>query len=81
MPAMSYQRILVTYAAFTQHIGFYPTPTAVKAFATDLQGFKTAKGSIQFPIDRPLPLSLIRRITSFRVRESREGDKKWRSSR
>ena len=79
MPAYSYKRILVTYAAFTRHIGFYPTPSAVSAFAAQLSKFKTAKGSIQFPLDAPLPLALIRKITAFRVRESKNEDKKWRS--
>lgn len=79
MPAFSYRRILVIFAAFNYHIGFYPTPSAVKAFAKNLSRFKTAKGSIQFRLEKPLPLSLIRRITEFRVRESKEEDKKWRS--
>ena len=79
MPAYSHKRILVTYAAFTRHIGFYPTPSAVSAFAAQLSKFKTAKGSIQFPLDAPLPLALIRKITAFRVRESKNEDKKWRS--
>lgn len=79
MPAFSYRRILVTFAAFKHHIGFYPTPSAVKAFEKELSRFKTAKGSIQFPLDKPLPLPLIRKITAFRVRESNEEDKKWRS--
>jgi uncharacterized protein YdhG (YjbR/CyaY superfamily) len=79
MPAFSYQRILVTFAAFKHHIGFYPTPSAVKAFANDLSKFATAKGSIQFPIEKPLPLPLIRKITAFRVRESVEEDEKWRT--
>jgi uncharacterized protein YdhG (YjbR/CyaY superfamily) len=79
MPAYSYRRILVTFAAHKQHIGFYPTPPAVKAFAKELSAFETAKGSIQFPLDQPLPLSLIRKITAFRVRESVEEDKKWKS--
>src|SRR5215470_9921775 len=70
MPAFSYKRILVTFAAFKQHIGFYPTPSAVKAFAQDLAKFKTAGNSIQFPLANPLPLSLIRKITAFRVQES-----------
>lgn len=48
MPAVSYRRILVMYAGFKRHIGFYPTPSAVRAFKKDLAGFKTAKGSIQF---------------------------------
>jgi uncharacterized protein YdhG (YjbR/CyaY superfamily) len=79
MPAFSYRRILVTFAAFQHHIGFYPTPSAVKAFAKDLSRFATAKGSIQFPLEKPLPLPLIRKITVFRVRESIEQDKKWRT--
>jgi uncharacterized protein YdhG (YjbR/CyaY superfamily) len=79
MPAFTYRRILVTFAAFKDHIGFYPTPSAVSAFAKDLKKFDTAKGSIQFPLDKPLPLSLIRKITAFRVRESLEQDKKWRT--
>jgi uncharacterized protein YdhG (YjbR/CyaY superfamily) len=79
MPAFSYRRILVTFAAFKHHIGFYPTPSAVSAFAKDLKKFTTAKGSIQFPLDKPLPLPLIRKITAFRVRESLEQDKKWRT--
>jgi uncharacterized protein YdhG (YjbR/CyaY superfamily) len=79
MPAFSYRRILVTFAAFGHHIGFYPTPSAVSAFAKDLSRFATAKGSIQFPLEKPLPLPLIRKITAFRVRESIEDDRKWRS--
>jgi uncharacterized protein YdhG (YjbR/CyaY superfamily) len=79
MPAFSYRRILVTFAAFQHHIGFYPTPSAVKAFAKDLAKFATAKGSIQFPLEKPLPLPLIRKITAFRVRESVEQDRKWRT--
>jgi uncharacterized protein YdhG (YjbR/CyaY superfamily) len=57
----------------------YPTPSAVAAFATQLSKFKTAKGSIQFPLDKPLPVALIRKITAFRVRESVGKDEKWRS--
>jgi uncharacterized protein YdhG (YjbR/CyaY superfamily) len=52
MPAFSYRRILVTFAAFKHHIGFYPTPSAVRAFAKDLSKFVTAKGSIQFPLEK-----------------------------
>jgi uncharacterized protein YdhG (YjbR/CyaY superfamily) len=79
MPAFSYRRILVTFAAFRHHIGFYPTPSAVKAFAKELAKFKTAKGSIQFPLDKPLPLPLIRKIIKFRVKESLSEDKKWKT--
>ncbi len=79
MPAYSYKRILVTFAVFRHHIGFYPTPSAVKAFTNELSNYKTAKGSIQFPLDQKLPLSLIRKITKHRVRESLKSDKKWRT--
>ncbi|MGD1045628.1 MAG: DUF1801 domain-containing protein [Bacteroidota bacterium] len=79
MPAFSSRRILVAFAAFKHHIGFYPTPSAVKTFAKHLSTFKTAKGSIRFPLEKPLPLPLIRKITVFRVRESNEEDRKWRS--
>ena len=79
MPAFSYQRILVMYAGFKHHVGFYPTPSALIAFKQNLLNYKTAKGSIQFPLDKPLPLALIRKMTQFRVKESKEMDKKWRS--
>jgi uncharacterized protein YdhG (YjbR/CyaY superfamily) len=79
MPAFSHRRILVTFAAHKHHIGFYPTPSAVSAFSKDLSKFATARGSIQFPLDKPLPLALIRKITAFRVRESVQQDKKWRT--
>jgi uncharacterized protein YdhG (YjbR/CyaY superfamily) len=81
MPAFSYHRILVTFAAFEHHIGFYPTPSAVKAFAKELSKFATASSSIQFPLDKPLPLPLIRKITEFRVQESTQEDAKWRTGR
>ncbi len=79
MPAYSYHRILVTFAVFKRHIGFYPTPSAVEAFEESLAKYKTAKGSIQFPLDKPLPLSLISKLTKFRVQESLAVDTKWRS--
>ena len=79
MPAFSYRRILVMFAAFKHHIGFYPTPSAVRAFANNLSKFATAKGSIQFPLEKLLPLPLIRKITAFRVRESIEEDRKWKT--
>jgi len=79
MPAFSYRRILVTFKAFKRHIGLYPTPSAVKAFAKELAKFTTASASIQFPLDKPLPLALIRKITAFRVQESIEEDAKWRT--
>ena len=79
MPAYSYQKILVTFAVFKKHIGFYPMPSAIKAFTKGLADYKTAKGSIQFPHDKPLPLTLIKKIVQFRVKESKEGTIKWKS--
>jgi len=79
MPAFSYKRILITFAAFKHHIGLYPTPSVVKAFASELSKFVTADASIRFPLEDPLPLTLIRKITAFRVRESLEEDGKWRT--
>jgi uncharacterized protein YdhG (YjbR/CyaY superfamily) len=79
MPAYSYQKILVTFAVFKKHIGFYPMPSAIKRFAKDLTKYKTAEGSVQFPLDKSLPISLIKKIVKFRVGESKEGTIKWRS--
>jgi len=79
MPAYSYQKILITFAVFKNHIGFYPMPSAVKVFKKDLVKYKTAEGSIQFPHDKPLPIPLIKRIVKFQVKESKEGIIKWRS--
>jgi len=78
MPAFSFDRILVTFKAFKNHIGFYPTPSALKAFAKKLSDYKTGEGSIQFPHDKPLPLKLIEEITAYRVMESKEFDAKWK---
>ena len=70
MPSFSYQRILVTFAAFKHHIGFFPTPLAVKAFGKNLSKFKTGKGSIQFPLEKPVPFELVNKIVRFRVTEN-----------
>lgn len=79
MPAYSYQKILVTFAVFKKHIGFYPMPSAIKAFSKELAKYKTAEGSVQFPLGEPLPLPLIKKIVKFRVKESKEEVIKWRS--
>ena len=60
---------LVHFAAFAKHIGFYPTPNGIEAFKDDLAPYSTAKGSAQFPLGKPIPNDLIRRIVEFRVRE------------
>lgn len=79
MPAFSYDRILVTFAAFKKHIGLYPTPSAVTKFKKELVKFKTARGSIQFPLDKPLPITLITKIAKFRAKELKAKDKKWKT--
>ncbi|HNP23320.1 MAG TPA: DUF1801 domain-containing protein [Panacibacter sp.] len=78
MPAYSYSRILVTFAVFKNHIGFYPTPSAILKFAKDLAKYHKAESSVQFPHDKPLPLTLIKKITRFRVKESQQNDAKWK---
>ena len=62
---------LVHFAAFKHHVGFYPTPSGIVTFKDELTSYQSAKGSVQFPIDKPMPLSLIRKIVTFRVREAR----------
>jgi len=62
-------RHLVHFAGHVRHVGFYPTSSGVTAFATELGPYKHAKGSVRFPLDRPLPSDLIRRIVAFRVSE------------
>ena len=61
---------LIHFGAYKSHIGFYPAPSAMKAFACELAEYECAKGSVRFPIDRPLPLVLISEIVRFRVREN-----------
>lgn len=70
MPTFVYNGNLVHFAAFKNHIGFYPAPTGMIAFEKDLAPYKQGKGSVQFPIDEPLPLKLITRITKWRVQEN-----------
>lgn len=70
MPAFAFKGNLAYFAAHANHIGFYPTSSGVEAFRKELMGFKCAKGSIQFPIDKPLPLDLITRIVIFRLKEN-----------
>ena len=78
MPAYSYKRILVTFAVFKNHIGFYPTPSVIKVFEKKLEKYKTAESSVQFPHDEKLPLSLIEKMVKFRVKESLMDDAKWK---
>jgi len=68
--------MLVWFAAHTNHIGLYPRASAIEAFADKLKTYKFAKGSIQFPFDKPLPLDLITEIVKFRVGEILQKNKK-----
>jgi uncharacterized protein YdhG (YjbR/CyaY superfamily) len=69
MPAFKQNRILVYYAAYKNHIGFYPTPSGITTFEARLTNHKYSKGAIQFPIDQALPKELIEEIVKFRIEE------------
>ncbi len=69
IPTFKLNGNLVHFAAYKKHIGFYPAPSGIKTFEKELSSFKSAKGSVQFPHDQPLPLELITRIVKFRVEE------------
>jgi uncharacterized protein YdhG (YjbR/CyaY superfamily) len=70
MPAFKLNGILVYFAAFKKHIGFFPTASGVAAFKKDLEGYKSSKGTIQFPLEKPIPYALIEKIVDYRVREN-----------
>jgi len=78
MPAFRLNGILVWFAAYKNHIGFYPHSSGIKVFKTELSKYKTSKGAIQFPIDKPLPFELIAEIVKFRVIEDMEKVKQKR---
>jgi uncharacterized protein YdhG (YjbR/CyaY superfamily) len=70
MPTYTLNNVnLVHFAAFKSHIGFYPTPVGMDTFKNDLAGYKTGKGSVQFPLDQPMPFDLIKRIVEFRIED------------
>lgn len=70
MPTFMYKGNLVYFAAFKSHIGFYSIPTGNKDFEKEFSAYKTGKGSIQFPMDQPMPLKLITKIVKFRVKQN-----------
>jgi uncharacterized protein YdhG (YjbR/CyaY superfamily) len=70
MPAFALKGNLVWFAAFKNHIGFYPMPSGTEAFKKELSIYEGSKGTVRFPIDKPLPLKLISRIVKFRVAEN-----------
>jgi uncharacterized protein YdhG (YjbR/CyaY superfamily) len=72
MPAYKLNGILVWFAGHKNHIGFYPMASGIATFKNELSVYKSAKGSVQFPLNRPLPLVLITKIIKFRVKENLE---------
>jgi uncharacterized protein YdhG (YjbR/CyaY superfamily) len=72
MPAFRFHGILVYFAGYKNHIGFYPTSSGISVFKEELSGYKNAKGSVQFPLNQPLPIELISNIVKFRVKENLE---------
>ena len=71
LPTFVQDGILVHFGAFKTHIGLYALPTAHAKFQRELAGYRSGKGSVQFPLDQPMPLALITRMVQFRVREDR----------
>lgn len=76
-PVFEEKRILFAYAAFKSHLSFMPTPSSLAPFKKELATYTTGKGSIQFPYDKPLPKTLIRKIAGHRAKDVRENDARW----
>ena len=76
IPAFKFHGLLVWFAGHSKHIGFYPRVSAIEAFKKELSAYKGAKGSVQFPFDKPVPFGLVTKIVKFRVRENLEKEKK-----
>lgn len=72
MPAFKFHGMLVYFAGYKKHIGFYSLPSGHKAFEKELSIYKQGKGSVQFPLDKPMPLALIKKMVKFRVQENLE---------
>ncbi|MBX4201589.1 DUF1801 domain-containing protein [Candidatus Saccharibacteria bacterium] len=70
IPTFTLRGNLVHFAVYKTHVGFYPGAEPIKKFASEITGFKTSKGTIQFPLDKPLPLALVTKITKFRAQEN-----------
>ena len=76
MPTYTMGKNLAHFAAFKNHIGFYPTPNGISSFEKQLSKYKRAKGSVQFPIDEPIPIALIKKIVEYRVKEQKKKNAK-----
>lgn len=76
MPTFKLNGNLVHFAAFKNHIGFYPIPSGIEAFKNELSPYKSAKGSVHFPLNKPIPFDLVEKIVIFRVKENLEKKKR-----
>lgn len=72
MPTFYLNGNLVHFAAFKQHIGFYPTPSGTEHFQKELSPYKTSKGTVRFPLDQPIPFDLVTKMVNFRVAENKQ---------
>jgi uncharacterized protein YdhG (YjbR/CyaY superfamily) len=70
IPTFKLNGNLVFFAAYRNHIGFYPTPSAIEAFKKELSPFEQSKGTVRFPLDKPIPFDLVKKIVKFRVKEN-----------
>lgn len=75
IPTFKLKGNLVHFAAFKNHIGFYPTPSAIEAFRKELSPYEVAKGSVKFPINEPIPFGLVKKIVEYRVQEIKDTEK------
>ena len=75
IPTFKLNGYLVHFAAFKNHIGFYPGSKAIEVFKKELKSYKSSKGAVQFPLDKPIPLPLIRKIVKYKVGESSQKEK------
>ena len=76
IPTFQFHGNLVHFSGYAHHIGFYPGASTIKEFEKELSAYKTSKGTVQFPLDKPIPFDLIRRITEFRLEENLKKVKK-----
>lgn len=72
MPTFKLHGNLVHFAAYKNHIGFYPAPSGIEAFKEEISEYKSSKGAVQFPLDKPIPYDLVEKIVIFRVKENLE---------
>jgi uncharacterized protein YdhG (YjbR/CyaY superfamily) len=70
IPTFKLNGNLVHFAAYKNHIGFYPTPSGIEAFIEELSPYEVSKGTVKFPIDEPIPFDLVRKIVEYRVKEN-----------